>query len=422
MSAETLIWSSDKACSPLDGTHTPSTRPGRYLGGRPPYGYRLGDAGPHPNPAKAGDGKRLHVLEIDPLAAPVVQRIYAEFLDGSGFYAIAQGLTRDGIPCPSAHDRARNSHRSGIAWSKSAVRVILLNPRYTGREVWNKQRKDEVLIDVEDVALGHETKMRWNDQGAWVHSAKPTHPAIISPETFERVQMLVAAGAKRPGVRKTRTTHRTYLFAGMIRCGLCGRVMQGNFNHDRPHYRCRYPGDYAAANHVEHPKALYLREDALAGPVDEWLAQAFAPARLTETLTAISESQRSDADDAALAAARETIQSCGQRLQRYRAALEAGTDAVLIQQWTAEVQAERVQAEAKIRELSGRQRMTTEEIDSLVSALGGIRAVLLNADPIDRMRVYRSLNLEMTYHPGRKSVTAEARPESRVHDCVRGGT
>jgi len=26
---------------------------GRYLGGRPPYGYRLADAGPHPNKAHA---------------------------------------------------------------------------------------------------------------------------------------------------------------------------------------------------------------------------------------------------------------------------------------------------------------------------------------------------------------------------------
>ena len=33
---------------------------GRFLGGRPPYGYKLVDAGPHPNPVKAADGKRLH--------------------------------------------------------------------------------------------------------------------------------------------------------------------------------------------------------------------------------------------------------------------------------------------------------------------------------------------------------------------------
>lgn len=128
---------------------------GRFLGGRPPYGYRLVDLGPHPNPAKAADGRRLHGLGPDEVTAPVVTRIFEEFLGGRGIFAIAEALTRDGIPCPSAHDRQRNRHRSGIAWSKSAVRVILTNPRYTGRQVWNKQRKDEVLLDVEDVALGH---------------------------------------------------------------------------------------------------------------------------------------------------------------------------------------------------------------------------------------------------------------------------
>ncbi|MDQ3787812.1 MAG: hypothetical protein M3422_11275 [Actinomycetota bacterium] len=42
---------------------------GRYQGGRPPYGYVVVDAGPHPNPRKAAEGYRLRVLEIDPEAA-----------------------------------------------------------------------------------------------------------------------------------------------------------------------------------------------------------------------------------------------------------------------------------------------------------------------------------------------------------------
>jgi DNA invertase Pin-like site-specific DNA recombinase len=135
---------------------------GRFLGGRPPYGYRLADAGPHPNPGKAAEGRRLHRLEPDPIAAPVVQRIFADYCEGVGLFAIAQVLTREGIECPSAHDRARNGHRSGVAWSKSAVRAILTNPRYTGHQVWNRQRTDEVLLDVDDVALGHTSVQRWN--------------------------------------------------------------------------------------------------------------------------------------------------------------------------------------------------------------------------------------------------------------------
>lgn len=128
---------------------------GRFLGGRPPYGYKLIHAGPHPNPAKAADGKRLHTLAIDELPAEVVGRIFGLFIAGHGIYAIAERLTAEGIPSPPAHDPGRNRHRCGIAWNKYAVRAILANPRYTGRQVWNRQRKDEVLIDVQDVTLGH---------------------------------------------------------------------------------------------------------------------------------------------------------------------------------------------------------------------------------------------------------------------------
>jgi hypothetical protein len=50
---------------------------GRHLGGRPPYGYRLVDAGPHPNAAHARWGRRLHRLDPDPATAPYVRWIFA---------------------------------------------------------------------------------------------------------------------------------------------------------------------------------------------------------------------------------------------------------------------------------------------------------------------------------------------------------
>jgi len=62
---------------------------GRFLGGRPPYGYRLADLGPHPNPGKAATGHRLHGLEPNPATAPVIARIFDEYLGGG------QGLVRD---------------------------------------------------------------------------------------------------------------------------------------------------------------------------------------------------------------------------------------------------------------------------------------------------------------------------------------
>ena len=115
---------------------------GRYLGGRPPYGYRLGDAGPHPNKAHAAWGRRAHRLEPDPETAPVVRWIFAQRLAGHSVARIARALNEAGVPCPSAADPGRNPHRTGAGWTLGTVTTILRNPRYTGRQVWNRQRTD----------------------------------------------------------------------------------------------------------------------------------------------------------------------------------------------------------------------------------------------------------------------------------------
>lgn len=241
---------------------------GRYLGGRPPYGYRLVDAGPHPNPAKAADGGRARQLEPHPVTGPVVKRIFAEYLDGYGIFAIAQRLTSEGIPCPSAADPARNQHRDGVAWSKSALRTILTNRRYTGRQVWNRQRKQASLIDVEDVALGHVTRLAWNPAAAWVVSDELAHQALVDVDTFEQVARRLSSRSPSSKRESGLRVRRPYALRGLVCCGVCGRKIQGTWNHDRAHYRCRFPSEYAIANRIVHPPSVYLREDAVVDDLD----------------------------------------------------------------------------------------------------------------------------------------------------------
>ena len=397
---------------------------GRFLGGRPPYGYLLGDAGSHPNPGKASLGQRLHRLELDPIAAPVVRHIFDEYLAGAGLYAIAESLTREGIPSPSGHDPERNRHRQGTrgAWGKSAVRAILRNPRYTGRQVWNRQGRVEELLDVEDVALGHQTKLRWNDPSAWVWSAAQTHEPIVSAEVFARAQEVAAAGAHRPTVTKTRRTERQYLLSGMVRCALCGRRMQGNWNNGVPHYRCRYAAEYALAKGVEHPKTVYVREAAVVPALDAWLAQVFDPDNVEATCDALAmASEPDDGAAARLEAARRKVDDCDKRLAKYRAALEAGAEPLIVAGWMREVQGERLTAERHLAVVPAAGPLSKSQIRALVAGVHDALQLLAGADPALKAEVYGGLGIELTYDPTKRKLVIESRPACAT-ERVGGGT
>src|SRR4051812_2124337 len=67
---------------------------GRFLGGRPLFGYRLVDTGPHPNPMHAKWGRRLQRYDPDPVTPPTVRWIFAQRLLGSSASSIAAELNR----------------------------------------------------------------------------------------------------------------------------------------------------------------------------------------------------------------------------------------------------------------------------------------------------------------------------------------
>jgi site-specific DNA recombinase len=233
---------------------------GRYLGGRPPYGYRLGDAGPHPNKAHAAWGRRAHRLESDPATAPVVTWMFAQRLAGHSAARITRALNDAGVPCPSAADPGRNPHRTGGAWTLRTVAAMLANSRYTGRQVWNRQRTDFDLADLADPAnttLGHRQVQRWNLPEGWVISRHPAHAALVSEADFIAAQDTAAPrGPVGPAVRR-------YLLAGLLACGRCGRRLESAWSNGKPACRCRHGCSSATRPEPGRPGNTFVREDQI---------------------------------------------------------------------------------------------------------------------------------------------------------------
>jgi hypothetical protein len=146
--------------------------------------------------------------------------MFAQRLAGHSVARITRALNDAGIPCPSAADPKRNPHRSGTAWTLATVAAILASPRYTGRQVWNRQRTDSDLIDPANTSLGHRPVQRWNLPAGWVISNRPAHPAIVSEADF-----IAAQDASAPRAPAGPATRR-YLLAGLLRCGACGRRLE----------------------------------------------------------------------------------------------------------------------------------------------------------------------------------------------------
>ncbi|MGW3897681.1 hypothetical protein ACWD6L_21085 [Micromonospora profundi] len=171
---------------------------------------------------------------------------------------------------------------------------------------------------------------------------------------------------------------------------------------------------------------MYLREDALTDPLDTWLASAFAPDHIAQTITAMADAQPLNHSPTTGTAAQAIITECDAKLERYRGALDAGADPAVVTGWIAQAQAERTRAEAELRAIAGStpRRMSRAEITALVTALGDITTVLREADPSDKAEVYRQLGLRLNYQPETQTVRAEV--DLSAHRgamvCVRGGT
>lgn len=379
---------------------------GRYQGGRPPYGYKAEPFRPHPHPGKAAEGIMQKRLVLDPDAAPVVRRIFDEVAAGRSLRQVMTGLNSEGVPCPSAHDKRRNSHRAADGWQTSTIAAILSNSRYTGYEEWGKFKKAERLVDPKNPRLGKETYFKRNDK-APVRSLRPAHEAIVSVEEFIRVQKMRAAksaGGKKGQAKQTRDRNGVahYALRGLVYCGCCGRKMQAsryNTRNDDPvqprfvNYRCRrrelVNGSPSLA---AHPANVSIGQAELLNELLPWIATLFsAEGRASYLDRLMGRVEQQPRVDARRAASERKLAEVEKGLANLVTAIETGTDPALLSGRIKELTAEKtalteVLALAPVTEMA----VTREIVEAYLDSFAAVASELNPAD-VDSELLHRFL-------------------------------
>ena len=161
-----------------------SIRKGKHVGGAVLYGYKI-------------DTSKYYL--VDETTAPVIRKIFNDYVSGVKATDIAKNLNAAGIKT-----------KAGDKWTRVKIGQVLNNKKYAG------------IYESYDVQS--DTKI----------------PHIVEPEIFETAQHLLSQNRKAGGRNKSKYK---YLFSGKIKCGECGSAMCGNHAHiDRAKtkIRCYY--------------------------------------------------------------------------------------------------------------------------------------------------------------------------------------
>ena len=187
-------------------------------GGGLPYGYRS-------EPIHSGrtnhrgepipDGYRW---VPNPEQAPIVRRIFEQYVNGWGCGRLAHQLNADKVPPP----RPRSAKKRGGAWSMTALRELLRNPIYRGEYIWNRS---EWIKD-------HETGKRRRyarPESEWLRKHDESW-RIVSDDLWDRAQKTAQSRSDRLkrnrdgslcGSTKSFGGRPQYILSGALSCGIC---------------------------------------------------------------------------------------------------------------------------------------------------------------------------------------------------------
>lgn len=186
---------------------------GEFIGAKAPFGYKKSK-------------KDKHVLIIDEEAAPIVQRMFTLIAyHGYGFTKVAKLFSSEKILTPSAYQARITNHeynKNPYDWNLGSVRAIINNETYLGKLVSGKR----------SVMSFKNKKVIKKDREDWI-IVEDVFPSIISQELWDDAHARI-----NERKRDTETTFDN-IFAGLIKCDKCGKVLGlSSKQKDKPYYVC----------------------------------------------------------------------------------------------------------------------------------------------------------------------------------------
>ena len=146
--------------------------------------------------------------EIVPEEAETVRLIFKEFLKGKTYTGIAKLLTDRGIPSPTGKN----------TWYANTIKSILTNVKYKGDIISNKTYVEDCISK----------KKRTNKGERQQYYIRNNHPAIVTDEVYDAVQLEISKRESRPIARKLNAITELGRYQGkhalsdIMVCGKCG--------------------------------------------------------------------------------------------------------------------------------------------------------------------------------------------------------
>lgn len=199
------------------------------------YGYRYKEGADAIQTMDSGYSlRRIEIVEKE---ATVVRRIFCEAIEGDSFIKIARGLNRDQIPAPRS---AVKTKHAGMKQTPAGVLDASLDEGWTSRHIKQILRLERYCGDVllqKTYKPDHKSPRVYPNRGELPrYHVRDHHPPIISRDTFQKAQKILAGNAAHYG--HPSAPRRTYPLSGRLACSHCGRFYHTRNRGRRPIWFC----------------------------------------------------------------------------------------------------------------------------------------------------------------------------------------